>query len=650
MRAREARPGLRAVRRGHREAHARPRGGRQRLGHRSTTCWSCWWRAAARCRTPMMMMIPEAWGAQVPHERRTSAAFYEYHAAIMEPWDGPAALVFTDGRYIGGTLDRNGLRPARYTVTTRRPGRRSPPRPACSTSRRSASSRRGGFSPARCSSWTWSSTASSPDNEIKAKIARQQPYRRWVKREPHRAARPASRPSQIPPRTPRCSCAASRPSATRAEELQDDRSRPMAANGQEAVGSMGNDAALAVLSRPAAAPLRLLQAALRPGDQPAHRPAARGAGHVADELRRPAAQPAGRDARALPAAQAAAPDPDAGGHGAPAQPPQPGRARRRDIDILFAGRAADGRGAARRRWTRVFAQAEEAIARRRDAAHPDATATSDAEHAAIPSCWPTAGLHHHLIRKGLRTAAGIIVETRRGARGHALRLLIGYGANAVCPLPGLRDGPRAAPRSGMLEQDIAARGGRGQLHHGRQEGPAQDLQPHGHLDASAATSARRSSRRSGLGRELVDALLHAAPPRASAASGWRRSPRRRCARHRRGLPPSRASRTACSTSAASTTSAPAARSTSGRPRPSPSSSRRCAPTTTPPSSEYAPVINDQSRARVHAARPVRASSRATPVPLEEVEPVEEIVKRFVTARDVASARSARRRTRRSPSP
>ena len=64
----------------------------------------------------MMMMIPEAFGTQflMSEDKR---AFYEYHAAIMEPWDGPAALVFTDGRYIGATLDRNGLRPARYTIT-----------------------------------------------------------------------------------------------------------------------------------------------------------------------------------------------------------------------------------------------------------------------------------------------------------------------------------------------------------------------------------------------------------------------------------------------------------------------------------------------------------------------------------------------------
>ena len=64
----------------------------------------------------MMMMIPEAWAGNplMDEDRR---AFYEYHAALMEPWDGPAAMAFTDGRQIGATLDRNGLRPARFVVT-----------------------------------------------------------------------------------------------------------------------------------------------------------------------------------------------------------------------------------------------------------------------------------------------------------------------------------------------------------------------------------------------------------------------------------------------------------------------------------------------------------------------------------------------------
>jgi glutamate synthase (NADPH/NADH) large chain len=63
-----------------------------------------------------MMMIPEAWEQHATMDERRRA-FYEYHASMMEPWDGPAAMVFTDGRQIGATLDRNGLRPARFIIT-----------------------------------------------------------------------------------------------------------------------------------------------------------------------------------------------------------------------------------------------------------------------------------------------------------------------------------------------------------------------------------------------------------------------------------------------------------------------------------------------------------------------------------------------------
>src|SRR5210317_1286904 len=64
----------------------------------------------------MMMLIPEAWAGN-PQMDKKRRSFYEYHAALMEPWDGPAAVAFTDGRQIGATLDRNGLRPARYLIT-----------------------------------------------------------------------------------------------------------------------------------------------------------------------------------------------------------------------------------------------------------------------------------------------------------------------------------------------------------------------------------------------------------------------------------------------------------------------------------------------------------------------------------------------------
>ena len=107
-----------------------------------------------------MMMIPEAWeNHELMDPRRR--AFYEYHAAMLEPWDGPAAVVFTDGKQIGATLDRNGLRPARYVVTDDDLVVLASESPACCPSPRTRSSRSGACSRARCSSSTWNRAASS---------------------------------------------------------------------------------------------------------------------------------------------------------------------------------------------------------------------------------------------------------------------------------------------------------------------------------------------------------------------------------------------------------------------------------------------------------------------------------------------------------
>ena len=126
----------------------------------------------------LMMMIPEAFGPSY-HISTDKRSFYEYHAAIMEPWDGPAAMVFTDGRLVGGTLDRNGLRPSRYVVTT--DGLvvlasevgviEFPPEQI---------RRKGRLQPGRMFLVDTEEGRIVEDNEIKGKIARQQPYRRWL--------------------------------------------------------------------------------------------------------------------------------------------------------------------------------------------------------------------------------------------------------------------------------------------------------------------------------------------------------------------------------------------------------------------------------------------------------------------------------------
>ncbi|HEY0330139.1 MAG TPA: glutamate synthase subunit alpha, partial [Rhodopseudomonas sp.] len=128
----------------------------------------------------VMMMIPEAWaGNPLMDEQRR--AFYEYHAAIMEPWDGPAALAFTDGRQIGATLDRNGLRPARYLVTkddrivmASEMGVLKIPEDQIITKWR--------LQPGKMLLVDLEQGRLIPDDEIKAQLASSQPYREWLNR------------------------------------------------------------------------------------------------------------------------------------------------------------------------------------------------------------------------------------------------------------------------------------------------------------------------------------------------------------------------------------------------------------------------------------------------------------------------------------
>lgn len=192
----------------------------------------------------MMMMIPEAYSPdiQMSADKR---AFYEYHASIMEPWDGPAAIVFTDGRYIGATLDRNGLRPARYTITrdgliilASEAGVVDIPPENIRTKDR--------LKPGKMFLVDLEQHRIVPDNEIKAKISRQFPYRRWVK-DRRIELRGLFMPSGVPKMDFRELLTKQLAFGYTEEDLK-MLITPMAKQGQEAIGSMGNDVGLSLLS------------------------------------------------------------------------------------------------------------------------------------------------------------------------------------------------------------------------------------------------------------------------------------------------------------------------------------------------------------------------------------------------------------------
>ena len=229
--------------------------------------------------------------------RDEEKAFYEYHGCLVEPWDGPAALAFTDG-----DADRRharSQRPApgevrRHDATASSSWRASSA--SCDSSPR-ASSRRAACSRARCSSSTPTTGRIVSDDEIKHQVATQKPYARVGRREQDRPRRrcPRRRASYtLAARGAAQRC--SRRSATRDEDLQDASSRrwPPAAKSRSA--RMGIDIPLAVLSRAPAAALPLLQAAVRAGHESADRSDPRRDRDVARELRRRRGQPARGDA------------------------------------------------------------------------------------------------------------------------------------------------------------------------------------------------------------------------------------------------------------------------------------------------------------------------------------------------------------------
>ena len=237
----------------------------------------------------MMLLIPEAWaGNPLMDEKRR--AFYEYHSALMEPWDGPAAVAFTDGRQIGATLDRNGLRPARYLITdddhvmmASEMGVLDIPQHKIVKKWR--------LQPGKMFLIDLEKGRIIDDAEIKADLANRAPYQQWVD---ETQIMLENLPAEVAAMAPDSKTLLDRQQAF--GYTQEDIKfflQPMALTGQEPVGSMGTDAALAVLSQSPTAALRLFQARLRPGHQSGYRPDPRRTGDVPGFAHRPATQPVG---------------------------------------------------------------------------------------------------------------------------------------------------------------------------------------------------------------------------------------------------------------------------------------------------------------------------------------------------------------------
>ncbi|MEO8345163.1 MAG: glutamate synthase-related protein [Betaproteobacteria bacterium] len=391
----------------------------------------------------MMMMVPEAWSGNplMDEDRR---AFYEYNAALMEPWDGPAAMAFTDGRQIGATLDRNGLRPARYVVTdddiivmASEVGVLDIPEVRIVKKWR--------LQPGKMLLVDLEEGRIVDDDELKHTLATDKPYRQWI--EQCRLHLP-DMPEPAPP-TP-----TSVPLLHRQQAFgytQEDVRlllTPMAANGEEPLGSMGNDAALPVLSdRPKVFYNYFKQ--------------------LFAQVTNPPIDPI-REELVMSLVSFIGPRPNLLGIDAtePAmrlEVPQPiltpenmekirhvelfsgGAFRAVELDICYpATWGANGMEAA---LASLAAHAEDAISQGYNIIILSDRSISEAL-LPIPALLATAAVHEHLVKHGLRTSAGLVVETGSVREVHQFALLAGYGAEAIHPylaLETLADLARVVP-------------------------------------------------------------------------------------------------------------------------------------------------------------------------------------------------------------
>src|SRR5277367_6834388 len=192
----------------------------------------------------MAMLIPEAWSGN-PHIDQARHAFYEYHASLMEPWDGPAAMAFTDGRVIGAMLDRNGLRPGRYVVTNDDVVVLASEAGVVDLDASNVR-QKGRLQPGKMFLVDTVAGRIIPDDEIKLQLTSRQPYAEWIK-ENQITLTQMGEPGRFHALEYGTLQSRQRAFGYTEEDLKMILA-PMAANGEEPVGSMGTDTPLACLS------------------------------------------------------------------------------------------------------------------------------------------------------------------------------------------------------------------------------------------------------------------------------------------------------------------------------------------------------------------------------------------------------------------
>ncbi len=376
----------------------------------------------------MMMLIPEAWAGNrlMDEERR---AFYEYHMALMEPWDGPAAVAFTDGRQIGATLDRNGLRPARYLVTdddlmvmSSEIGVLPIPEERIVKKWR--------LQPGKMLLIDLEQGRVIDDAELKRSLASAKPYRQWIEQSRYFVDDLPEVKYSEPLTGPLLDIQQA------FGYTQEDFKfilEPMATQGEEATGSMGTDTPLPVLSEKSKPLFNYFK-------------------QLFAQVTNPPIDPI-REEIVMSLISLVSPNPNLLGLGEAEPTPrlevmQPivspaDMAKLKQIDRLSKGTfrsivvdtttlAAEGTPGMSRSLYRVCTRVERAVHEGFNVIILSDRAT-DKDHAPIPALLACSAVHQHLVRVGLRTSVGLVVEVGAVREVHHFATLAGYGAEAIHP-------------------------------------------------------------------------------------------------------------------------------------------------------------------------------------------------------------------------
>ena len=374
----------------------------------------------------VMMMIPEPWENHESMDAK-KRAFYDFHSCLMEPWDGPASIAFTDGTVVGAVLDRNGLRPSRYYVTkddlvimASEVGVLDVPAERVLEKRR--------LQPGRMFLVDTSEGRIITDEEIKQEMASAQPYGDWLKNNLVRFNDLPEVTDKEPPVDHAKTLQRLQAFGYNFEDLRVNIG-PMAQNSIQPVGSMGTDTPLAVLSDKPQLLYNYFKELFAQVTNPPIDP-------IREELITSTTLTIGSESNLVnPGPQSCRqlrlPEPILKNADLEKlrQIDMPGI---KSVTLPIVFNAGEGRAGLERALNDLFKAADKAI---------DGGATIlilsdkgvDRLHAAIPTLLATAGLHHHLIRAGTRTRVGLVLESGEPREVHHFCLLIGYGAQAINP-------------------------------------------------------------------------------------------------------------------------------------------------------------------------------------------------------------------------